>query len=71
MWIAVAFAVVTFFCMIFLWAHQFVELMRLPDSAFPGRYDKALWAAAFVIVFPIAPFAFLAWRNIVEGPASQ
>ena len=28
-----------------------------------GRYDKALWVVAFVVLFVIAPFAFLYWKR--------
>lgn len=45
-----------------VWIYQFIQLMLLSDADFPGKYDKILWAAAFVLVFPIAPFAFLWWK---------
>ena len=44
------------------WLCQFVSLMLLSDSDFPGRHDKILWAAAFILVFLVAPFAFLGWK---------
>ena len=44
------------------WVYQFVQLMLLEDHWFPGRYDKALWVGAFVLVFPVTPFAFLMWK---------
>ena len=49
--------------LIALWIQQFAVLMRQPDSAFPGRFDKILWVAAFVVVFWLAPIAFKLWTN--------
>ena len=45
------------------WVYQFVQLMLLSDSDFPGRHDKILWVAAFVFAFFVAPFAFLWWKT--------
>ena len=45
------------------WLCQFVSLMLLSESDFPGRHDKILWAAAFMLVFPVAPFAFIGWKT--------
>ncbi|HEX8913373.1 MAG TPA: hypothetical protein VF796_13515 [Humisphaera sp.] len=45
------------------WTTQFVQLMLLEDGMFPGRSDKALWVAAFVVAFPFTPFAFRMWRS--------
>jgi len=45
------------------WLYQFVQLMLLEDSLFPGCFDKALWVAVFVFVFPLAPFAFLMFKG--------
>ena len=59
------------------WIYQFTQLMLFSDSDFPGRYDKALWVAAFVLAFPLAPFAFYCWRRamievrIVEKEAKK
>jgi hypothetical protein len=54
-----------------VWVYQFIQLMLLSDSDFPGRHDKILWVVAFVVAFPIAPFAFLWWkaayRNMLRG----
>jgi hypothetical protein len=48
---------------VIFWIVQFVQLMLLEDDLFPGPYDKLVWAAAFVILAPLAPFAFLAWKS--------
>lgn len=46
-----------------LWIVQFVQLMLLSDSDFPGKYDKILWVVAFCVAIPVAPFAFLWWKS--------
>jgi hypothetical protein len=48
--------------LVVFWVYQFVQLMLLDDADFPGRYDKILWVVAFVLLFVVAPFAFLAWK---------
>ena len=45
-----------------VWIYQFIQLMLLSDSDFPGKHDKILWVAAFLLLFPVAPFAFLWWK---------
>jgi hypothetical protein len=45
------------------WVYQFVLLMLLGDEDFPGRHDKILWVAVFVLLSVIAPFAFLWWKR--------
>lgn len=50
-----------------LWIVQFVQLMLLEDELFPGRHDKIAWAAAFVILAPLAPFAFLMWKGALTA----
>lgn len=49
------------------WCFQFSYLMMLEDRQFLGKYDKIIWAAAFIIISPLAPFAFLFWKRVVEG----
>lgn len=46
-----------------VWIVQFVQLMLLEDDLFPGAHDKLGWIAAFVILAPLAPFAFLMWKG--------
>jgi hypothetical protein len=46
-----------------LWGYQFIQLMLLSDSDFPGKYDKLAWAAVFTFLFPLAPFAFMYWKQ--------
>jgi hypothetical protein len=42
-----------------LWIMQFIRLMRMPDAAFPGRYDKVLWVVTFLVIGLLAPFIFV------------
>ncbi len=46
------------------WIYQFTFMMVLEDSLFPGKNDKALWCAAFILAPVLAPFAFRAWRGV-------
>ena len=41
-----------------IWIYQFTFMMALDDATFPGRSDKALWCAAFLVAPILAPFAF-------------
>jgi len=47
------------------WGFQFVQLMMLEDSDFPGRYDKILWFILFCTTFLLAPFLFIAWKKAI------
>lgn len=60
MWELLTFGTIAL-CLIALWVQQFAELMRLPDSAFPGRNDKVLWTVAFIVMPWLVPITFLAW----------
>ena len=44
------------------WICQFVSLMLLSDADFPGKHDKILWTAAFLLLFVVAAFAFYYWK---------
>ncbi len=50
-------------CFLVFWCYQFIELMLLSESDFPGKYDKILWAAVFFLLFFIAPIVFVGWKN--------
>lgn len=52
--------------LVLLWAFQFVQMMLLEDTDFPGRYDKILWLVTFITFFFIAPFLFMAWKNGIK-----
>ena len=58
-WVYLMFAVI--------WVFQFAMLMALDDKSFPGAYDKLIWAAAFLLVFPVAPFAFMLWKSMSKS----
>ena len=45
-----------------LWVTQFIQLMLMPENDFPGRQDKLIWGAAFIVMFFFAPFAFWGWK---------
>lgn len=45
------------------WSHEFVELMRRPDDAFPGRNDRLVWAAALIVAAPLGLMAFWYYRR--------
>ena len=47
------------------WIFQFVQLMALSDYDFPGRYDKALWVAAFIFTNVLAAAAFWFWKQVI------
>jgi hypothetical protein len=53
------------------WVYQFVQLMLLSEADFPGKYDKCLWTAAFVLAFVAAPFAFLGWKHAYRAMLSE
>lgn len=46
-----------------IWCYQFIQLMLLEDTLFPGRRDKILWVVAFIFMFFVAPVAFLFWKS--------
>ncbi len=55
--------IVLLIAFLIFWGHEFVELMLLSDSDFPGKYDKILWVLAFLVMFFVAPFAFVFWKQ--------
>ncbi len=54
----------TIIIIIIIWIRQFVFLMSLEDSMFPGKYDKILWYVVFIVSPIITPFAFMLWKKI-------
>jgi hypothetical protein len=50
--------------LIALWIVQFARLMSLEDGQFPGRFDKILWVAGFILICPLTPIAFLVWSEL-------
>ena len=55
--------IIIFLLLALFWIPQFVQLMLLSDEDFVGRYDKILWVTVFICVFPLAPFAFVMYKN--------
>ncbi|MFQ5748362.1 MAG: hypothetical protein ACE5H3_02760 [Planctomycetota bacterium] len=51
------------FLLALFWSFQFAVLMRLEEERFPGQYVRFGWIAAFLLLWPIAPFAFLLWNT--------
>jgi len=49
------------------WIFQFTQLMVLSDYDFPGRYDKALWVAAFIFANVLAAAAFWFWKQLMQS----
>jgi hypothetical protein len=41
--------------------------MLFAEAELPGKYDKCLWTAVFIFVFPLAPFAFLGWKHAYKA----
>ena len=44
------------------WRHEFVFLMGLRDSDFPGRNDKLIWAILLVAFAPLSVWFFRSYR---------
>jgi hypothetical protein len=44
------------------WRHEFVFLMGLRDSDFPGRNDKLIWAILLVAFAPLSVWFFQSYR---------
>lgn len=60
-----------FLAAILFWIHQFIQLMVMRDDDLPGRHDKILWVLVFLVLFPVAPFAFYAWKHAYLGAKSE
>jgi len=55
-----------------LWVYQFSFLMLLSKEDFPNEHDKIIWAAVFVLVPFLSPFAFRLWRKAtISRPNSE
>jgi hypothetical protein len=50
-----------------IWVWQFVQLMSLAESQFPGRFDKLLWSVAFLLTFILGAIAFWIWDRKRTG----
>ncbi len=56
---------VAFFALLFsiFWTSQFVTLMTLEEKRFPGPHVRIGWVVVFLILWFLAPFAFLFWEK--------
>lgn len=45
------------------WVRDFAYLMTQPDAAFPGRYDKPIWAFLLIVLPPVGVLAFWSYRR--------
>jgi len=45
------------------WLHEFAFLMRQGDDAFPGRFDKLIWAFLMIVLPPVGVLAFWSYRR--------
>ena len=59
--------IIAYLVLAVLWIVQFASLMVMDDKFFPGTYDKPIWGAAFLLAFPLAPFAFLVWKSAYKS----
>ena len=53
--------------LIVIWCKEFIFMMALGDSDYPGRYDKTLWFITFFVLFVFAPFLFRGWKNAIKA----
>jgi len=57
-------AVIVLFVLFALaWLRQFAFLMQLDDNAFPGRFDKPIWAFLMIVVPPVGLLTFWSYRE--------
>jgi len=54
-----------------LWIAQFVALMSLTDDRFSGQYVRFGWIVAFLVLWGLAPIAFLLWNHGRAGRSSS
>ena len=50
---------------------QFIFMLVLSDSDFPGKADKILWFIAFLTIPYVAPFLFRSWQKTVSEVKSS
>ena len=49
-----------------VWIVQLINLMRMSDDAFPGRFDKPLWVAILLFTFVLGATVFWFWKRDVK-----
>ena len=53
--------------LIVIWCKEFIFMMALGDSDYPGRYDKSLRFITFIIFSIVALFLFRGWKNAIKA----
>lgn len=58
--------------LIVFWIGEFVALMRISDTMFPGRYDKLVWSLLMIVLPPVGAIAFWIYRQqgSIDGAAA-
>ncbi len=59
----VAAAVVVVVLLARAWLREFLFLMGVDDSAFPGHHDKLIWAVLMIVLPPVGVYLFRAHRR--------
>lgn len=45
------------------WIREFVFLMKLKDTDFPGAHDKLIWAMLLIVLAPVGVWLFHSYRE--------
>ena len=48
--------------LLIFWIRQFFDLMARTDDTFPGKYDKVIWAAVFLLTYVFGAFLYLIFK---------
>lgn len=65
------FTLLVLVALVTLWIVQFVALMSLTDDRFSGQYVRFGWIVAFLVLWGLAPIAFLLWNRTRAGHSSS
>lgn len=57
---------IVFVALFVFWVMQLLSLMMMPDDAFPGRYDKIIWAAVLVVLTVFGALLFVIWKKFYQ-----
>jgi hypothetical protein len=53
------------------WCFQVLDLMSRPDSDFPGRHDKVLWAMFLLFASFVGAVLYWYWKRLVAESAER
>lgn len=56
---------------VYFWIKEFAWLMALDNQYFYTAHDKLIWGAAFIFIFPLAPFAFIVWKSLMTAGKNE